>query len=162
MLVGLVVGFLFLSTNNFTTGAKQFYIKCGNSTIFNDVENYNILMNRQYKFNVSVPIETNNNFVVSIKPNEKADFIFKIDETETKFSEIESLSKGFSIVAFEDYFALTATMELADILQLYYQTQTLTNIPTAIDSGVPYFKLVVTAPGTGETININFNIKSEI
>ena len=64
MLVGLVVGFLFLSTNNFTTGAKQFYIKCGNNTIFNDVENYNIMQNRQYKFNVSVPIETNNDFKV--------------------------------------------------------------------------------------------------
>ena len=96
------------------------------------------------------------------KPNEKADFTFGIDGTETKFSEIESLSKGFSIVAFEDYFVLTATMELADILQLYYQTQTLTDVPTAIDSGVPYFKLVVSAPKLAETININFNIKSEI
>ena len=162
MLVGLVVGFLFLSTNNFTTGAKSFYLKCGSNTMFNDVENFNILMNKEYRFYVNTPDGTNNNFIVSVVPNKKADFKFLPNGYPANFSETKSLSKGFSIVTYEKYFTLTATMDLIDILNLYYSVQNLIEVPTAIDSGIPYFKLVITAPELGETININFNIKSEI
>ena len=52
-------------------------------------------------------------------------------------------------------------MDLSEILQLYYPSDTLLDVPTALDSDVPYFRLVVKVAGSDQVININFNLVSE-
>lgn len=166
LLVVLVVGFLFIRTENFTTPLKNFYVRVGNDDIIADRENFDIVVGKEYKFEINSNVSldgTENKYVVSVLPNNtiSTNFIFGVDTERVEFSTIESLSKGFSISAYKDYFVLVANMDLQDILSLYYPSQTLTDIPTAINSGRPYFKLSVQSADKTETININFNLKSE-
>jgi len=165
ILVVGVVGFLFIMTNNFTTELKNFYVKCGNDTFIDDRQNFDIILDKEYKFEITNTLGgADAGYIVSIIPNVTSTnaFAFKVDGTSTNYSDIDSLAKGFSIVAYEDYFTFKATMELKDILQLYYLGNTLTDIPTTFNSDIPYYKLVISSKNLTETININFNIKSEI
>lgn len=166
LLVGGVVGFLFVYTENFTTPLKDFSVTCGNDNFYSDRENFDIVVNKQYKFEIDTNINvsgTDSKYIVSVVPNETQStaFTFNVDSESVNFADIKSLAKGFSIVAEEDYFVLTATMELNEILQLYYPASTITNVPTAIDTDLPYFRLVIQSADKTETININFNLKSE-
>ena len=165
ILVVGVVGFLFIRTDNFTAPLKNFYVICGNDDIMQDRDNFDIVIGKEYKFEITNTLGgADAGYIVSITPNitNESTFAFKVDGTSTNYSDIESLAKGFSIVAYDDYFTLQATMDLKDILQLYYSNNTLTDIPTALNSDIPYFKLVISSKNLTETININFNIKSEI
>ena len=166
LLVVGVVGFLFIRTDNFTAPLKNFYVTCGNDDIMQDRNNFDIVIGKEYKFEITTDINvsgTGAKYIVSLVPNETSTttFSYMANETEYNFGDLESLTKGFSIVAYGDYFTLTANMDMQDILQLYYPEQTLENVPTALNSNLPYFRLVVQSADKSETININFNIKSE-
>lgn len=166
LLVGGAVGFLFIFTENFTTPLKNFYVTCGNDDFISDRENFDIILGKEYKFEVNTNINLSGNekrYIVSVLPNETLTtaFAYSVDETQYNYADLQNLSKGFSLVAYEDYFVFTANLDLAEILQLYYPTQTISNVPTALDSDLPYFRLVIQSADKSETININFNIKSE-
>lgn len=165
LLVVGVVGFLFIFTENFTTPLKNFYVTCGNDDFISDRENFDIVVGKEYKFEITTNIDlgTEKNYVVSVVPNvtSKTTFAFNVDGTQKQYADVESLAKGFVISASEDYFTIKATGDLKDILQVYYPTNNLTNVPTALNSDLPYFRLVVQSADLTETININFNIKSE-
>lgn len=166
LLVVGVVGFLFIFTENFTTPLKNFYVTCGNDDFISDRENFDIVVGKEYKFEITTNINvsgTDTKYIVSVVPNETSTttFSYNVDGTEYNFADLESLIKGFSVSAYDDYFILTANMDLPDILQLYYPSATLENVPIAIDSDIPYFRLVVSSADNSETININFNLKSE-
>lgn len=165
LVVLLIIGFLFIFTNGFSTKLKKFYVQCGKVTIIDNFENYNLELGKEYVFEIHNTLGGNDDgYIVFIKPNETAttSFSFKVDDVAINYSDLNSLAKGFSIVAYEDYFVLTAIMDLPDMLQLYYPNSTLEDIPNAIDSGLPYFTLSISSGNMSETININFNIKSEI
>ena len=165
LVVMLSLGFLFVFTNNFTTPLKNFYVKCGNVLFTHEFENFNLTLNKEYKFEIHNTLESEDSgYSILIKPNitSATTFTFKVDETETKFADVQSLSKGFSLVAYEDYFTLTANMDLPEILQLYYPDSTLTDVPSVVDSGFPCFTLVISSSDLQETINIHFNLKSEV
>ena len=165
LLVVGVVGFLFIFTENFTTPLKNFYVTCGNDDFISDRENFDIVVGKEYKFEITTNIDlgTEKKYIVSVVPNatSKTTFAFNVNGTQTMFADVENLAKGFIITASEDYFTFKATGDLIDILQIYYPSKTLTNVPTALDSDLPYFRLVIQSADKTETININFNIKSE-
>ena len=161
-----VIGFLVVYTDSFTSPLKNFYVTCGNDDFISDRENFNIVLGKEYKFKITTNIDVDgieNKYIVSVVPNEtsKTTFSYSVDGTEHFFADLKTLTKGFVISTYDDYFTFTALNDLHDILQLYYPTQTLENVPTTIDSDLPYFRLVVQSGDKTETININFNIKSE-
>ncbi|MFQ6752304.1 MAG: hypothetical protein ACLRFL_01900, partial [Clostridia bacterium] len=165
LVVLLSLGFLFAFTNNFTTPLKNFYVQCGKVTFTHEFENYNLELGKEHIFEIHNTLGgKDDGYVVSIKPNETATttFTFKVDDVETNYADLNSLAKGFSIVTYEDYFVLTANMDLPEMLQLYYPNSTLADIPNVVDSGLPYFTLSVSSGSMSETINIHFNIKSEM
>ena len=53
--------------------------------------------------------------------------------------------------------SIKATKELNEVLADYYAGQTITNSPTAVDSGLAYFSLVVATENY--SINLNFSLK---
>lgn len=166
LLVVVVVGFLFIFTKNYTTPLKSFHVTCENEEIIRDVENFDIVVGKEYKFEITtnINVEGNDNKCsVAIVPNdvEETNFTFTSNDTEIEFATIESLTKGFVLSAHDDYFTLTAKMDLTEIIGLYYPNTRISSCPTAIDSGIPYFRLVVTSADQSKTININFNLKSE-
>lgn len=166
LLVVGVVGFLFIFTENYTTPLKSFHITCENEDFIGDIENFDIVVGKEYKFEITtnINVEGNDNKCsVAIVPNdvEETNFTFTSNDTEIEFATIESLTKGFVLSAHDDYFTLTAKMDLTEIMGLYYPNTTISSCPTAIDSGIPYFRLVVTSVDQSKTININFNLKSE-
>lgn len=164
LLAVLCFSFLSSFTDNFTTPLKDFYVVCGNDSIMNDRENFDIVVGKTYKFEVVNTLgDGKDDYVVSVVPNQSsvASFTYKVDETEVKYQDMTNLGKGFILVPHEDYFTLTATKDLSDILQLYYPNGTLADVPTALDSDVPYFRLVVKVAGSEQVININFNLVSE-
>lgn len=165
LLVVGVVGFLFIRTDNFTSPLKNFYVTCGNDDIMQDRDNFDIVIGKEYKFkvNTNIDVGAENKYVVSVVPNEtsKNSFTFKVDGKEYNFADIKTLTKGFAISTYEDYFTMTALNDMASILQLYFPTQTITDVPTTIDSGLIYYRLVIQSADYTETINVNFNLKSE-
>ena len=166
ILILAILCFSFLSTftDNFTTPLKDFYVVCGNDDIMNDRENFDIVKGKTYKFKVVNTLgDGKDDYIVSIVPNQSsvAAFTFTAGETEKSFQELSSLAKGFTLVPYEDYFTLTANNDLSEILQLYYPSDTLLGVPTALDSGIPYFCLTVKIAGSEQVININFSLVSE-
>ena len=166
LLVVGVVGFLFIYTENFTTPLKDFYVTCGNDDFISDRENFDIVVGKEYKFEITTNINvsgTEKKYIVSVVPNETSTttFSYDVDGTQYNYVDIQSLAKGFSIVAYDDYFTLTARNDLPEILKFYHGTDTIENVPGAIDTDLPYFRLVVQSADLTETININFNLKSE-
>lgn len=166
LLVVGVVGFLFIRTDNFTAPLKTFYVTCGNDDIMQDRKSFDIVIGKEYKFKVNTNIDvdgTENKYIVSVVPNEtsKNSFTFKVDGEEYNFADVKTLTKGFAISTHEDYFTITALNDMASILQLYYPTQTITDVPTTIDSDLTYYRLVIQSADYTETININFDLKSE-
>lgn len=166
ILILAILCFSFLSTftDNFTSSLKDFYVVCGNDDIMNDRENFNIVKGKTYKFEVVNTLgDGKDDYIVSIVPNPStyAAFNFTVDGTSNSFQELSTLVKGFSLVSYEDYFTLTATKDLSEILKLYYPaSSTLSNVPTALDSDIPYFRLVVKVAGSDQVININFSLVS--
>lgn len=161
-----VVGFLFIRTENFTTPLKNFYVRVGNDDIIADRENFDIVVGKEYRFEIKTNISvsgSNTKYYVSVLPNETSTttFSFNVGEETKNFADMESLTKGFSISAYSDYFILIANMDMQDILSLYFSSQTLSNVPTAMDSDIPYFRLSIQSADKSETININFNLISE-
>ena len=166
LLVVGVVGFLFIFTENFTTPLKNFYVTCGNDDFISDRENFDIVVGKEYKFEITTNINvsgTDAKYIVSVVPNETSitTFSYTADGKQCNYGDLENLVKGFSIVAYDDYFTLTAYKDLGEILQIYHPSATLENVPTALNSDIPYFRLVVQSGDKTETININFNLKSE-
>lgn len=163
LLVVGVVGFLFIRTENFTTPLKEFYVRVGNDDIIADRDNFDIYTGKDYKFEIKTSISvsgSNTKYYVSVLPNETptTTFSFNVGEETKNYADMESLTKGFAISTYEDYFIFRANMDMQSILALYYPTQTLTNVPTALDTGLPYFTLAITSADKTETININFNL----
>ena len=164
LLVVTAVGFLYIFTDSFTTDLKNFYVKYGNDSFISDRENFDIIIGKEYKFEVINTLDTNESgFIVSVVPNETAltTFSFKADGTDKNFGEMGNLTKGFSISSSENYFTLTALYDMPEILKLYFQAQELTEVPSVVDTGLPYFRLVVSTKDMTQTININFNLISE-
>lgn len=101
--------------------------------------------------------------MVSVVPNESAvaSFTFKAGETDVNYQDMENLGKGFTLIPYDDYFTFTANKDLQEILQLYYPDKTVSGVPTALNSDIPYFRLVVKTSDSKQVININFNLASE-
>ena len=160
----LCFSFLYTFTDNFTSPLKDFYVVCGNDDIMNDRENFDIVKGKTYKFQVVNTLgDGKDDYIVSIVPNQSsvAAFTFKAGETDVNYQDVENLGKGFTLIPHEDYFTLTATKDLSEILQLYYPSDSLSDVPTALDSNIPYFRLVVKVAGSEQILNINFNLVSE-
>ena len=165
LLVVLVIGFLTFRTDNFTTGLKNFYVKNGNTEFVGEFSNFNIVKDKEYRFDVhtTIDIENKASYYVSVVPNniETTEFAYIVDGTEYRYSEIENLTKGFSIVAYDTYFVFKTSLDLPQIMDLYYPSKLVTDVPSVIDTNIPYFTLKICSADLSETININFNIKSE-
>ena len=165
LLVVLVVGFLFFRTDNFTTGLKNFYVSNGNTEFVGNYSNFNIVKDKEYKFNVHTTLDIQNGakYTVSVVPNSNETTVFNyiVDGTEYSYADLVSLTKGFSISTYDNYFIFTATMDLPQIIELYYPSQAVSEVPTTLNSGLPYFTLKISSTTTAEEINISFNIKSE-
>lgn len=167
LLVVGVVGFLFIRTENFTTPLINFYVRVGNDDIMADRDNFDIYTGKDYKFEIKTTISVlggNTKYYVSVLPNKTptTTFSFNVGEETKNYTDMESLAKGFSISTYEDYFIFRANMDMQDILSLYFPSQKLTNVASAVDSGLPYFTLAISSANKSETININFNLIKQI
>ena len=165
-IVAIAVGMLFLFRENYKEPLKTFYLTCENEAFINDTENFDMVIGKEYKFKITtnISIEGNDNKCsVAIVPNnaENTNFTFTSDGTEIEFNKMESLMKGFILSAYEDTFTLIATMDLTEIIELYYPNTAILGCPTAIDSDISYFKLVISSVDQSKIINININLKSE-
>ena len=166
LLVVGVVGFLFIQTEDFTTPLKNFSVSCGNDDFYSDRENFDIIIGKEYKFNIKTNLNVSGaekKYIVSVVPNETSTttFFYSVDGTQYNYVDIQSLAKGFSLVAYKDYFTLTARNDLPEILKAYHGTDAIENVPSALNTDLPYFRLVIQSGDLTETININFNLKSE-
>ena len=163
LLVVLVIGFLTIRTDNFSTGLKNFYVKNGNTEFVGEFFNFNIIKDKEYRFDVNTTIDNNSSYYVSVVPNniETTEFSYIVDGTEYHYSDVENLTKGFSIVVYDTYFIFKASLDLPEILNLYYPSKLVTEVPSVVDTGIPYFTLKICSADMSETIIINFNIKSE-
>lgn len=198
-LVVVSLGYLVVRTDSFSSPSKDFYLKVGDDLIVSDRDNMNIVLNKQYKFDLISDFDfsgTEGSFVVSVVPNELYDFSFvpltvapmaltpgdspsfvvtdPDDASEeanpfldgekveglTYWSDLKYITDAFSISIYDDYFIFTASMDLDEIIYLYYPNSAYYVVRTAIDTDIPFFRLVV-ENSKNETININFNIKSE-
>lgn len=160
------LGFFIVRTDSFTTPLKDFYVSYKKDNIIGDRENMDIVLGKEYKFDIhsSENVDgSTSKYIVTIKPNDvsAAKFTFEADGEQIEYSSMTSLAKGFSIAAYDDYFVLTANKDLPDMLSLYYPTKTLSGVPSAIDTNVPYFRLTIQSADKSETINVNFNLRSE-
>ncbi len=166
LLVFGFVGLLVFFTDNFDTDLKRFYVRCGNDVIVADRDKFSIKMNEEYKFFVGSELEDltgNTEYVVSVIPNITSStiFTFKANDTAVNFEDVASLTKGFEINVYDEYFTFKATKDLKDILQMYYKGQTLTDVPTYIDSDLSYISLVVQSKKSEDFVRINLVLKSE-
>lgn len=165
-LVVIAFGFLFFRTDGFTT-TKSFYLKCDENKFISDTNNFDILLNKEYKFEIvsekDKVLHKDSKYFVSVIPNitQSSTFSFKVDGENVKFDEVKSLSKGFIIKAYEDYFTLKAFEDLPDILKSIYPGKEVSDCPSALDSGIPYFKLVVSNENN-ESVCVNFNLKHNV
>lgn len=160
------VGLLVFFTDNFDTDIKQFYIRCGNDYIVATRENFSMKINEEYKFEVGSELEDltgETDYVVSVIPNITSStvFTFKIDGLPYEYEDVKSLTKGFEIKSYDGYFTFKATQELKDVLQMYFNGQTLTDVPDVIDSKIPYISLIVQSVKSEDFVRINISLKSE-
>lgn len=164
LLVVGVVGFLFIFTDNFTTDVKTFYVKCNNTTFIGNYENFDIVKDKEYKFDVVNTFGIDNQLEISVVPNtsiEESSFEFYANNIYHQYCYEDSLTSAFEIKAYNNYFTFKATKDLNEIISLNYPTQTITGCPVALDSGIPYFRLVISSDDLTQEININFNLISE-
>lgn len=164
ILVVGVVGLIFIFTDNFTTDVKMFYIKCNNTTFFGDYENFDIVKNKEYKFDVVNTFGIDNQLEISVVPNTsitESNFSFYANNIYHQYCYEESFTSAFEIKAYNNYFTFKVTKDLSDILATNYPTRTITGCPIALDSGIPYFRLVIISSDQTQKININFNLISE-
>lgn len=161
-----VLGFIVIRTDSFTTPLKGFYVSYKKDNIIGDRENMDIVIGKEYKFDIHTSENVDgsaNKYIVTIKPNDvsAARFTFEADGEQIEYSSLTSLAKGFSIVAYDDYFVFTANKDLPELLSLYYPTKTLSGVPSALDTNVPYFRITIESADKAEAINVNFNLRSE-
>ena len=123
-------------------------------------------INEEYKFYIGSELEDlvgETEFIVSVIPNITADinFTFKANDKSIEFEDVSSLTEGFEINAYDGYFTFKATKDLKDILQMYYNGQTITDCPTYIDSDLSYVALVIQSKTSEDFVRLNLILKSE-
>lgn len=164
-MVVFVVGFLFLFTNNFTTDIKTFYLKIDDTQVITDFIDYEFVKDKEYKISIVEPITQGSIYNISVVPNSsdsKCIFSFQADNVLKDYTYISSLTDGFNIQLFDNYFIFSATKDLNEVLQLKYPDKELTGVPeTAIDTGIRYFTLLVEKKDSNQCIKINFKLVSE-
>ena len=160
-----VVGFFAFFTNNFTSDFKTFYVKVRGETILNDKENYEVSVNDEYRFDVGYTFGFFNKdqklgYRVKIKPNitEETKFDFTVNGEKYGYEGETDLTQGFDVKQYDDYFTLTATKDLPDILQALYPNKMLTDVPNAINSGQDYFMLLIYSEDETTRIAIKFEL----
>ena len=158
--------YLFFRTDGFQSGLNSFYLKCDEDTFMSEKENYDILLNNEYKFEIVSEkdklFNKNGKYYVNVIPNdiETTAFSFKVDGENVKFDDVKSLSKGFIIKTYDNYFTIKALEDLPDILKSIYPGKEISDCPSSLNSEIPYFKLVVS--NENESISVNFNLKHNV
>ncbi|MBQ4558524.1 MAG: hypothetical protein IJA61_04050 [Clostridia bacterium] len=166
MLVALFIGAIYRSTDSFSQPIQTFYVEYDGDNLSNN-DDFNVEINKEYKIKVydtSYSIRGEKvSFNVKVYPihNEDTSFEYKVDGNIYCFSYIEDISKGFVIVKDDGYFTLKATMDMQEILSLYYPNQEVTDCPTIIDSDISYIRLEIVSADGKNTMNINLKLKSE-
>lgn len=160
-----VVGFFAFFTNNFTSDFKTFYVKVRGETILNDKEHYEISVNEEYRFDIGYTFGFFNKdqklgYHVKIVPNitDETKFDFTINGEKYGYEGETDLTQGFDVKQYDDYFTITATKDLPDILQSMYPNKTLTDVPNAINSGQDYFMLLIYSEDETTRIAIKFEL----
>lgn len=159
-----VVGFFAYFTNNFTSRFKTFYVTVRGTTFMNETGSYELGVNEEYRFNVKYTLGALNKeklgYHVKIVPNitDGTRFDFTVDGAQYGYEGESVLTSGFVIEQYEEYFTLTATQDLADILQQNYPNKTLSGVPVSIDSGKEHFALIISSADETTQLRINFSL----
>ena len=159
-----IIGFVYIFTDGLQTDIKSFYVQVGNDKIISDRDNYKIIVGKEYKFEVNTTFGNVENLEISVVPNISVNecmFDYVVNGVYYQFAYEEDITKGFDMKAYTNYFTFTANKDLQDILQMNYPDKTITDCPTAIDSDIAYFRLVIALKDGTEKININFKLLSE-
>lgn len=161
-----VVGFFAFFTNGFTSDFKTFYVNVRGKTIMNDTDGYEIVVEDEYRFDVKYTfgfMQKKNEklgYHVQIIPNitDETDFDFIVNGQNFKYSDEADLMQGFEITLYDDYFTLEANKDLSEILSDLHLGSPVTGVPSAIDSGINYFTLMIFSEDKSTKIAINFNL----
>lgn len=168
MLLAFVGAFLARFTNNFTSDFKTFYVVCDyeREEIINDKENYVLGTNMGYRFDVKYTLEflqkdeKKLGYHVKILPNttETTDFDFSVNGNDYPYSGEKDLTSCFDIELYDEYFTFKATKDLSDMLSMLYLYEPVTNAPKAIDSGIPYFLMLISSEDYETELRIAFQL----
>lgn len=154
-----VIGGLAILSNGFTSTPKQFYLRQGDEVLFADRDNYEIVQNRMYKFEIINTYSDNDDYIITITPNVTAEtnFTFKVDGEAKNYADVDSLMKGFDVSAGVGYFTLKANnYELNKILERCYPGKTITEVPSV--NNLVYFKLTVSTKDKANMLEIKFRL----
>ena len=132
----------------------------------NDTDGYEIVVEDEYRFDVKYTfgfMQKKNEklgYHVQIIPNitDETDFDFIVNGQNFKYSDEADLMQGFEITLYDDYFTLEANKDLSEILSDLHLGSPVTGVPSAIDSGINYFTLMIFSEDKSTKIAINFNL----
>lgn len=154
-------------TNNFTSGFKTFYLEHDGKTISADTENFEMVMNQEYRFDVGYSLGFINQneklgYHVKIAPyiTDKTNFDFTVNGKPYSYSGETDLTLYFDIKKYDDTFTIKSTMDLPDIFKMMYANKTLSGVPVTKDKGKDYFVLIVSSEDKTTAIRIAFNLRS--
>ncbi len=161
-LIFVFVCLVWFLTNDFKTGIGDFYLKCNEEIITENVDNFEINLNEEYDFEIVSNLDKitdKNNYTISVVPNvnDETSFTYMVGAYSYKYGCETVFTDSFDIQTYDNHFTFKATKELNEVLADYYAGQTITNSPTAVDSGLAYFSLVVATENY--SINLNFSLK---
>lgn len=168
LLLVAVFGVIFKYTNGGNESFKTFYVQYGNEKILStDTEKeMELERGRLYYFEVGYPLdvgtqETPRDYSVSVVPNTKENFDFKVDnDTLSWKGDVPELSEYFGLKKNATSFTLFIAEDtsLQTVLQGVYAGKTVT-VPAAEEIGSEYLYTLVISSYNGKiTYRINFAI----
>lgn len=103
-------------------------------------------------------------FHVKVVPRitSETNFTFSYDWYQKAYSDVTSLNVGFDLQAEKDYFTLQVPGDLNTILQKQFPANTISNAPSALDSGIDYFTILILSDDQSEQTKVNFHITTTL
>ena len=157
---------LFLSTTRTDEQASTLRVEYNGKEI-DDGESVALATGGPVRFDVGYELEWltgERGFYVKVVPRitSETNFTFSYDWYQKAYSDVTSLNVGFDLQAGKDYFTLQVPGDLGTILQKQFPANTISGTPSALDSGIDYFTIVILSDDQSEQIKVNFHITTTL
>ena len=134
-----------------------------NGKEIDDGESVTLATGEPVRFDVGYELEWltgERGFYVKVVPRitSETNFTFSYDWYQKAYSDVTSLNVGFDLQAGKDYFTLQIPGDLGAIFEKQFPANTISGTPSALDSGIDYFTIVILSDDQSEQIKVNFHI----